>query len=174
MASVLSLGPHDGVMLHSHPACELPFRLQLFKLPPGDQKTAFDVYTESGKDEVYDGYREVVRKLSAPGLRKALQLCEALQAGREEDRGDLAAAKHVLTDLMLAVDSALPPEGIAYVSNVDPDTTLEDRKEMVNDALAGTEKKAKKVDSKEGAKDFKVYFAKPETLQLFRGKWLLE
>ena len=61
---------------------------------------------------------------------------------------------------------------IAYVSNVDPDTTLEARKKMVNDALAGTEKKAEKVDSKEGAKDFKVYFAKPETLQLFLGKWL--
>ena len=61
---------------------------------------------------------------------------------------------------------------IAYVSNVDPDTTLEARKKMVNDALAGTDKKAEKVDSKEGAKDFKVYFAKPETLQLFLGKWL--
>ena len=60
---------------------------------------------------------------------------------------------------------------IAYVSNVDPDTTLEARKKMVTDALAGTEKKAEKVDSKDGAKDFKVYFAKPETLQVFLGKW---
>ena len=31
---------------------------------------------------------------------------------------------------------------------------------------------SEKVDSKDGAKDFKVYFAKPETLQLFLGKWL--
>ena len=59
----------------------------------------------------------------------------------------------------------------AYVSNVDPETTLEARKKMVTDALHGTEKKAEKIDCKDGARDFKVHFAKPETLQVFLGMW---
>ena len=57
------------------------------------------------------------------------------------------------------------------MSNVDPQTSLEDRKKLVTEALEGTDKKPEKIESKDGDRDFKVHFAKAEKLQLFLNKW---